>query len=119
MDTKTQEFENIGEPRRAKSVLTGLVIGSLVGAGTMLLLAPQPGRKTRAELQEGALELRDRTAETVKDKVTQVKSKANQMKAQVQTKAQDIQHQGQDLLAKQLDRVAQAAEAGKKAIQGS
>jgi len=119
MNTENQEMEYQEKPSRAKSVLTGLVIGGLVGAGTILLLAPQPGAKTRAELKEGALGLRDRTTETVKDTITQVKSKANQIKAEVQIKAQDIQHQGQDLLVRQLDRVSHVAEAGKKALQDS
>jgi len=101
------------------SALIGLVIGGLVGAVTTLLFAPQPGEKTRAELQDGALKLRDRTATTVKDTVTQVKSKANQIKAEVQIKAQDLGHKGQDLLVKQLENVSHAADAGKKAIQDS
>ena len=76
MNTKNQKFERT-ESGPAKSVLAGLVIGGLVGAGTMLLLAPQPGEKTRAQLQGGVSKLRDRTAETVKDTVTQVKSKGS------------------------------------------
>ena len=107
------------KPGNAIAVLIGLVIGGLLGAGTMLLFAPQPGKKTRAELQVSALELRDRTATTMKDTITQVKSKANQIKADVQIKAQDLGHQGQDLLVRQLDHVSDAAEAGKKALQGS
>jgi gas vesicle protein len=113
------EFENIEHVSHTKSVLAGLLVGGLVGAGTMLLLAPQPGERTRAELQEGVSHLRDRTTETVKDKVTLVKSRANQLKADVQTKAEELQYQGKDILARQLDRVSQAAEAGKKAIQES
>ena len=119
MNTNSQEFEHTEQSGNTLSVLIGLVIGGLVGAGTMLLFAPQPGKKTRAELQVGALELRDRTATTMKDTITQVKSKANQIKADVQIKAQDLGHQGQDLLVRQLDHVSNAAEAGKKAIQGS
>ena len=119
MDTKNQELEHKEQSSHAKSVLTGMVIGGLVGAGTILLFAPQPGEKTRAELKDGVLELRDRTKDTVKDTITQVKSRANQIKADVQIKAHDIQHQGQDLLVRQLDRVSHAAEAGKKVIQGS
>jgi gas vesicle protein len=119
MNTKNQELEYTEQPSHAKSLLTGLVVGGLVGAGTMLLLAPQAGARTRAEVREGAINLRDQTSETVKDKVTQVKSKANQIKADVQIKAEDLQHQGQDILVKQLDRVSQAAEAGKKAIQNN
>src|SRR5688572_17899509 len=121
MHTKehTDEYEYTEETSNTKSVLAGLVIGGLVGAGAALLFAPQAGEKTRAELQHGALELRDRTSETVKDKITQAKTKANQIKADVQIKAGEIQHQGKDLLSKQLDRVAQAAVSGKKAIEES
>ena len=113
------EFEYTEHSSHAKSVLAGLLVGGLVGAGTMLLLAPQPGERTRAELQEGVSHLRDRTTETVKDKVTQAKSRANQLKDEVRTKAEELQYQGKDLIAKQLDRVSHAAEAGKKAIQES
>lgn len=116
MSIENQEFEQIKQPNRVKSVLAGLVVGGLVGAGTMLLLAPQPGAKTRAEVQQGAIHLRDQATVKVKDKITEVKSKANQIKADVQIKVGDLQHQGQDLLARQLDRVAHAAETGKKAI---
>jgi len=117
MDTKNQEVEFVEQSGRPLTFFTGLVIGSMVGAVTMLLMAPQPGEKTRTELQSGALELRDRTAATVKDTLTQVKAKANQIKEDVQIKAQDLGHQGQELLVKQLDNVSHAAEAGKKAIQ--
>lgn len=119
MNTKNQELEYVEQPNHARSVLTGLVVGGLVGAGTMLLLAPQSGARTRAEVREGAIHLRDHTSEAVKEKVTQVKSKADQIKTDIQLKAEDLQHQGQDLLVKQLDRVSQAAEAGKKALQNN
>ena len=119
MNTTSQEFQHTEQSGHTISVLVGLVVGGLVGAVTMLLFAPQPGKKTRAELQEGALELRNRTATTMKDTITQVKTKANQIKADVQIKVQDLGHQGQDLLVRQLDHVSHAAEAGKKAILSS
>ena len=119
MNTNNQEFQQTERSGHASSVLAGLVVGGLVGAVTMLLFAPQPGEKTRAELQTGALKLRDRTTETMKDTMTQVKTKANQIKTDVQVKVQDLGHRGQDLLVKQLDNVSHAAEAVKKAIQKS
>ena len=119
MNTETQEVAYTIKPVRSKSMLAGLLVGGLIGAGTMLLFAPQAGAKTRTELQQGAIRLRDRTNETVKGTVTQVKSKANQIKADVQIKVKDLQYQGRDLLGRQLDRVSRTAEAGKKAIESA
>ena len=119
MINENLDLGNTEKPARIKSVIAGLVVGGLVGAGTMLLLAPQAGAKTRTELQQGAIRLRDRTSENVKGTVTQVKSKANQIKADVQIKVKDLQYQGRDLLGRQLDRVSRSAEAGKKAIESA
>jgi len=119
MTTNPDEIQTVKQSSNLLSLVTGFVFGSLVGAGTILLMAPQTGEKTRAEIQQGVEQLRDRTTETVKDTVTQVKSKANQIKADVQIKAEELQHQGKTLLVKQLDRVSQMADAGKKAIENS
>src|SRR5512141_665738 len=100
-------------------LLTGLLIGGLGGAGTMLLLAPQAGRRTRKELQQGAMELRDRTTDKVKDTVSQVRSRASEVTSGVLEKADQLQNQGKDIVVDQLDRVASAAQAGKKAVQAS
>jgi len=101
----------------AKHVLTGIVVGGVIGATAMLFLAPRSGQEMRAEVKDKAAALRDRTAETVKDTVSQVVSKAGHLKGGVTGKAQDIKHKGQDLLVEQLDRASEAVEAAKKAIQ--
>jgi hypothetical protein len=79
MNTKDQELEYTTQSNQsngARSLLTGLIFGSIMGAVTMLFLAPQPGRKTRAEVQKGAEQLRDRTAEVMKERFEQVKNKS-------------------------------------------
>lgn len=119
MTTHTQEFTRTDQTNHVIPVLKALVIGGLVGAGTMLLFAPQSGRKTRAEVQKKALDLRDRTTDTVKDAVSQIRSKGHQITDDVREKAEDLQHQGVDVLAEQLEHIATAAEAGKKALKGS
>jgi gas vesicle protein len=99
------------------SFLSGILLGGVIGAVTMLLFAPRSGEETRAEIRDRAIELRDRTTETVKDTVTQAKSKAYELKDNVWDKADEFKQRGQQALNQQLDRVSQAAETGKKKVQ--
>ena len=46
---------------------TGMVIGSLVGAATALMLAPQSGEETRALLRDKSIELKDKAVEYSQD----------------------------------------------------
>ena len=100
-------------------VLVGMLIGSLAGAVTMLLLAPQSGKDTRLHIQEKGIELRDRTNGMVEDVMAQVRSDRNKFTIEGYQKARELMEQGQDLVVEQLDRVSEAAQAGKKAIQNS
>jgi gas vesicle protein len=100
-------------------VLVGMLIGGLAGAVTMLLLAPQSGEDTRMQIQEKGIELRNRTNGIVEDVMAQVRSDRNKFTIEGRKKAKELMHQGQELMVEQLDRVAEAAQAGKKAIQSS
>jgi gas vesicle protein len=100
-------------------VLIGMLIGGLAGALTMLLLAPQSGENTRIQIQEKGIELRDRTAGIVEDVMAQVRMDRNKLTTEGRKKAKELMHQGQELVVEQLDRVSDAALAGKKAIQSS
>ena len=100
-----------------KHILTGIVVGGLIGATAMMLLTPRSGEEIRAEIKDKAMDLRDRTTETVKDTVSQVASKAGHIKGGIRGKSQDLKHRGQDVLIEQLDRVSEAVEAAKKALQ--
>ena len=62
-----------------KHVLTGIVVGGLIGATAMMLVAPRTGEEMRAEIKDKAVDLRDRTTESVKDTVSQVVSKAGHL----------------------------------------
>ena len=118
MKNTNQEFE-VQKTNTAGPVVAGLVLGGLAGAGVALLLAPQSGKETRAQIQQKTMELRDRTAVTVDEAISQVKSKTQQLTEDVREKAGELQHRGQDILVKQLDHVAAAAEAGKTAVKGT
>jgi gas vesicle protein len=100
-------------------VVAGMLIGGLAGALAMLLLAPQSGEATRNQIQEKGIELRDRTTGMLDGAMAQVRLDRNRFTIRGHEKAQELLHQGQELLVEQLDRVADAAQAGKKAIQSS
>ncbi len=101
------------------SILVSLLVGGVAGAVTMLLLAPQSGKDTRNQLQEKGIELRDRTSEMMEDAVAQVRLDRNKLSMGGRQKAKELLQQGQSLVVEQLDRVSDAALAGKKAIQSS
>lgn len=120
MRDSNPEFDyTYGEPvpQGARHVLTGIIVGGIIGATAMLFLAPRSGEEMRAEVRDKAADLRERTTETVKDRVSQVVSKANHLKGGIKGKSQDIKERGQEVLIEQLDRVSEAVEAAKKALQ--
>jgi gas vesicle protein len=114
MKTHNRELQH--KTSAAKPVLTGFLVGSAIGAATALLFAPRSGEETRAEIRGKAIELRDRTTETVKDTVSQAKTKAYEIKDTVWEKAEELKEQGKHVVNKQLDRVSQTAEVGKQKV---
>jgi gas vesicle protein len=102
----------------ALGFLGGLLVGGLVGALTMLLVAPQSGKRTRAKIQQKSIELRDQTTDAVEDAMAQTRHKARQIKASVHDQAEAIQQRGQDVLDEQKERLSSLVEAGKTKVQG-
>jgi gas vesicle protein len=114
-ENKDPEYHNTS----ILDVLAGLLIGSLAGAVTMLLLAPQSGKETRLRIQEKGIELRDRTTEIVEDTMAQIRLDRDKITMGGRRKAKELLHQGQALVVEQLEHVSEAAQAGKMAIQNS
>ncbi len=56
--------------------LAGLLAGGLAGAGAMLMLAPQSGEKTRMEIKNKGLELRDEAAESLTEAGQRIQEQA-------------------------------------------
>jgi gas vesicle protein len=118
MDNENQKTE-YHKSNNVVGVLFGMLVGGFAGALTMLLMAPQSGKDTRMQIQEKGIELRDRTAGIVEDVMAQVRMERNKLTTEGRKKAKELIHQGRELAVEQLDRVSEAALAGKKAIQNS
>jgi gas vesicle protein len=111
--------QNHNHSNNVSGVAAGLFIGGLIGAVTMLFLAPQSGKRTRAQVQQKSLEFRDRAVELVEDTVSQAQKEGKKLTRTAQHKAKEIMHQGQELVAEQLAHVSEAVETKKKEILGS
>ena len=98
------------------SVVAGMLVGGLVGAVTMLLLAPQSGEATREQIQEKSIELRDQANEMMEDAMSQVRMDRQEIDMDGRQKARELLQQGKALVVEQLEKVSEAANAGKKAI---
>ena len=64
----------------------GLVIGGLVGAGIALLMAPQSGEETRAQIRDAGVEIKDRATETM----AEAREKAEAITADSRRRAEEI-----------------------------
>jgi gas vesicle protein len=53
--------------RNSIGFLTGLLIGGLAGFGTMMLFAPQSGKRTCIQIEQKSTELQDRAIDTFND----------------------------------------------------
>jgi gas vesicle protein len=103
----------------AGSTLAGFLLGGLIGAGAMLLLAPQSGQKTREELQRGATAVRDRTMSRVNETVAEARTKAEELSTEARMKAEELKARGRQAAIEGLDKVSQAAETGKRNLKGT
>jgi gas vesicle protein len=72
------------------SLMAGLLVGGLSGAGAMLLLAPQSGEKMRAQIQKKGIELRKQTTKAVEGALAQVRDKAHEITDEVHDQAEAL-----------------------------
>ena len=117
MDNYSQEHEHTANV--VWNFLAGLLVGGLVGAVTMLLLAPQSGKRTRGQIQEKSIELRDQTTDAVEAAVAKAGVKARQIRDGVRTQTEELEQRGQALFDEQKKHWSTLVEAGKTAVQGS
>jgi gas vesicle protein len=86
----------------------GMLIGGLVGAGAMLLLAPQSGERTREQIQERSIELRDETSDVMDAAMAKAWLAKNRIARNARRKTNELIHQGQALVNEQAERVSKA-----------
>jgi len=91
--------------------LAGFIVGGLVGAATALILAPQSGERTRTQIREKSIELRDRAEDLAED----ARLRADEAAEEARRRADELQQRGRQVYQEQRTRLTSAVEEGKKA----
>lgn len=124
MENDNGQYEQSG--RAALGFLAGLLIGGLAGAVTTLLMAPQSGQRTRAQIQRKGIALRNQATEAIEDKMVDARDTGRRLSedvhkqaAKIQKQAEKLQQRGQDLLDGQKERWSPVVEASQKAVNGN
>ena len=116
---KNKDDNNLSGFLAGLTLFAGLLLGSLIGAGVMLLLAPQSGKKTRKQLRRRGRDLRKHTADVVDDTVAEVRAKAHQVTTSIHEQTDALQQRGQDVVDEGKKRWDAVVEAGKTAVNNS
>lgn len=95
------------------------MFGGLAGASVMLMLAPQSGKRTRVQIAQKSIELRDQATDAVDDAMTQARARVKQVKHDVGKDVKNLRHRGQDMVDEHMANVNSAVEAGKEFVRGS
>ena len=111
--------ESTYDTNNIKSVLLGLLVGSLTGAAAMLLYAPQSGKQLRTQIRQESIQLRDQVTTGINEAAEQVRSVTNRITANVQDKGGELKQSGQDMLVEQMGQVSAALDAGKTAVEAT
>ena len=99
MNNENEEYKNTSN--NPLIVLAGILIGGLMGAVAMLLLAPKSGKDTRVDIQNKGIELRDRVSGFMDDAISQVRSTTSDIANSGRQKTEESKQRGQDLAVEQ------------------
>jgi gas vesicle protein len=106
-----QRRVNMSRSSGGAEFFAGLVIGGLIGAALAILMAPQSGEETRAQIKEAGSELKHTAGESLADSraradviVADARQRAEQILAEARTRADEIQSQAKETVSRVAQR---------------
>jgi gas vesicle protein len=89
--------------KEVSSFFTGFFVGALIGGATALLLAPQSGEETRAQIRDAGIELKEKAEATYGEVVQQLEEQTVELRAktaEISSKLDEVIAQGKQGLSR-------------------
>lgn len=99
--------------------LAGFVIGGLVGAAAALIMAPQSGAATRAEIAARSEELRRTGEQRLQEYRLQAERAAEEARHKVEETTEQVQEQARIVLDEGKAKVAETLETAQSKVEGA
>jgi gas vesicle protein len=80
------------------SIVSAFAIGSLIGAGVALLMAPNSGYDTRKLIKDKTVEIKDRAVARVDDTRSRAKDTLGDLSNKTREMASNLRRRGQDTI---------------------
>jgi gas vesicle protein len=71
---------------------SGLALGTIIGVGVALLLAPHSGEETRSMIGEKSTDLKDQISGKVNEVTEEVTGKVNEVRGQAEKQIESMKH---------------------------
>jgi gas vesicle protein len=101
--------------KEVSSFFTGFFVGALVGGAAALLLAPQSGEETRAQIRDKGIELKEKAETTYGEVINEIEDSTTELRGKLEglsAKMDELIAQGKDefqRLTKKAQAVVDAA----------
>lgn len=98
--------------KEVSSFFTGFFVGALIGGATALLLAPQSGEETRAQIRDAGIELKEKAEATYGEVVQQLEAQTVELRA----KTAEISSKLDEVLAQSKEGLSRRGKGGEEAV---
>jgi gas vesicle protein len=85
--------------KEVSSFFTGFFVGALVGGAAALLMAPQSGEETRAQIRDKGIELKERAETTYGEVISEIEDSTGELRTRLEglsSKMDELIAQGKD-----------------------
>lgn len=89
----------------AGTFISGILLGSIIGAAVGMIVAPRPGSETRAVLRDKGMQLKDQMSQTA----STARDRAQQMADTTRNRAESLQQRGQQMVNEKKNEASHAA----------